>query len=113
MGELGSLEMEAKYISPPDMFQDKADKVIQVDFIDQGPGLKAGTEDQIFEPFFTTRSKGVGLGLAIVKRIISAHDGEVLAETLPSGGAKFSVYLPALESPYSASARSPGTKEAK
>jgi len=95
MGKTGSLEIKAQYSQRPDILRGKGDKSIQVDFIDEGPGLKVGMEDKVFEPFYTTKTKGVGLGLAIVKRIISSHEGEVLAQNLPSGGAKFSVYLPA------------------
>ena len=98
MNGKGSLEIRAKYAPWPDILAGKGDKVVQVDFIDEGPGLKAGMEDKIFEPFFTTKTKGTGLGLAIVKRIIAVHEGEVLARSLPSGGAKFSVYLPGVES---------------
>lgn len=93
----GSLEIRAKYAPWPDTVSGKADKAVQVDFVDEGPGLKHDMEDKVFEPFFTTKAKGTGLGLAIVKRIIGAHEGEVLAQNLPSGGAKFSVYLPAME----------------
>jgi len=93
----GSLEIRAKYAPWPDTVSGKADKAVQVDFVDEGPGLKHDMEDKVFEPVFTTKAKGTGLGLAIVKRIIGAHEGEVLAHTLPSGGAKFSVSLPAME----------------
>jgi signal transduction histidine kinase len=61
---------------------------------DTGPGLPAGLEDRIFEPFVSTKETGLGLGLSICRRIVEAHGGSITAETLPAGGAVFSVRLP-------------------
>lgn len=61
---------------------------------DQGPGLGNVNSDDVFTPFFSKRSNGTGLGLAIAKKIVLDHQGRIIAETLPEGGAQFSVYLP-------------------
>ena len=59
---------------------------------DHGPGLPEGAA--IFEPFLTTRVKGTGLGLAVARRIAEQHDGTLVGETHPEGGALFTLQLP-------------------
>ncbi len=64
---------------------------------DDGPGIPESDRAQIFEPFFSTKSDGhgTGLGLSIVKNIVDQHDGEIRVAPSASGGAEFSVWLPA------------------
>lgn len=61
---------------------------------DTGPGIPANDLQNVFNPFFTTKPQGMGMGLAIVRTIIEAHQGEIVAENLPSGGALFTIKLP-------------------
>lgn len=71
------------------------DCLIHVD--DDGPGIPESDYYRIFKPFVrldASRSRdtgGFGLGLAIVKRAVSWHDGEVLINTSPLGGARFTI----------------------
>jgi len=62
---------------------------------DSGAGLDPAALGRLFEPFFTTKPRGTGLGLAISQGIVRAHGGTLEAETLESGGAQFTVELPA------------------
>jgi signal transduction histidine kinase len=65
---------------------------------DNGPGVPADQRERIFEPFVRLpRSPrgGTGLGLAIVRRTIEAHGGTVTCEAAPTGGARFTLRLPA------------------
>ena len=52
--------------------------------------------EHIFDPFFTTRSagEGTGLGLYLVEEIVSEHRGCILVDNPPSGGTRFSIWLP-------------------
>lgn len=63
---------------------------------DDGPGIKSEVLPKIFDPFFTTKRPGggTGLGLSICMSIIREHGGDIEAETLPAGGAAFTVFLP-------------------
>ncbi len=72
---------------------------IDVTVVDDGPGLRPGSEEAIFEKF--TRGEresalpGVGLGLAICRAIVEAHGGAIRACASPLGGAGFVFSLPA------------------
>jgi two-component system, OmpR family, sensor kinase len=76
------------------------DAVLEVS--DDGPGLPDGMEDQVFSRFVRGNGPadlapdtGTGLGLAIVKAVATSHGGDVDAGASPSGGARFTVRLPA------------------
>jgi len=62
---------------------------------DCGPGIKPELMDKLFTPFFTTKPDGTGLGLAVAQHIAVQHGGSIRAENKPSGGACFSIWLPA------------------
>ena len=51
--------------------------VVQIEFIDHGPGLTDQDRERVFTPFYTRKAKGMGLGLSIVKGIIEAHGGVI------------------------------------
>src|SRR5437773_2151565 len=80
---------------------------------DSGPGIRPEVLPRIFEPFFTTKpiGEGTGLGLSISFRIVEAHGGRLWAESLPGGGAAFTVALPAV--PRSAPSTAPSAPDRK
>lgn len=49
------------------------ENIIQLDVIDDGPGVPAAIQAQLFEPFFTTESTGTGLGLYIARQLAEAN----------------------------------------
>ena len=66
---------------------------LQVEIIDDGPGIKPGIAASIFEPFVSGRENGTGLGLALVSKIISDHEGWISVDSAP-GRTVFRVSLP-------------------
>lgn len=67
---------------------------VMLSIADNGKGITTENQAQIFEPFFTQRAGGIGLGLAVVRQIVQAHQGEIIYQTSPDGGAEFIVTLP-------------------
>jgi signal transduction histidine kinase len=95
-GDAGRVEIELRRVpgrevpGPPD-----AASAWRLRVRDTGPGIDAEAAQRIFDPFYTTRSGGSGLGLAVVHRAVEAHEGAVLVGDAPSGGAEFTLFLPA------------------
>jgi len=61
---------------------------------DHGPGIAAEEREHIFERFWRGSGKGgsgAGLGLAIVTEIMKAHQGSVIVDHNPGGGAIFTL----------------------
>ena len=76
-------------------FDEAADRV-EVNILDNGPGIPPELQDRIFDPFFTTKGvgEGTGLGLDIVYRIVTTrHGGTVYCSSMP-GETLFRVRLP-------------------
>jgi two-component system nitrogen regulation sensor histidine kinase GlnL len=66
---------------------------LQVEIIDDGPGIPAEIASDIFEPFVSGHENGTGLGLALVSKIISDHDGWIAVDSVP-GRTVFRISLP-------------------
>jgi two-component system, NtrC family, nitrogen regulation sensor histidine kinase GlnL len=66
---------------------------LQVEIIDDGPGIPPDIAADIFEPFVSGRENGTGLGLALVSKIISDHDGWISVDSVP-GRTVFRISLP-------------------
>lgn len=75
---------------------------LEIDVTDNGPGIINGAEKTIFDKFSRGNKEsaipGVGLGLAICRAIIEVHEGQIWAENVVQGGARFCFLLP-LENP--------------
>ncbi|WP_435258975.1 two-component system sensor histidine kinase NtrB [Thioclava sp. FR2] len=66
---------------------------LNVEIIDDGPGIAPEIAADIFEPFVSGRENGTGLGLALVSKIISDHEGWIQVDSVP-GRTVFRVSLP-------------------
>jgi len=62
---------------------------------DNGSGVSGEMLDKLFSPFATSKAQGMGLGLSISRALVEAHGGELWAEALVAGGARFCFTLPA------------------
>jgi len=66
---------------------------LQIEVIDDGPGLPPDIAEVIFEPFVSGRENGTGLGLALVSRLLTENGGWISVESAP-GRTVFRVSLP-------------------
>ena len=76
-----------------------ADRKIQLDVLDNGPGVPPAECEKIFAPFYrlpgsSERAGGVGLGLSLVRQIALAHAGSAQCIPRENSGSCFRVLLP-------------------
>jgi len=77
--------------------QDHAD-VLEVVIEDNGAGFPSNELENVFDKFYrlkNTRTGGTGLGLSIVKGFTEAMGGSVSLRNVASGGARFTIDIPA------------------
>jgi len=74
--------------------------VVKLEVVDRGIGISRRDQSKIFEKFYRTgdplvhNTKGSGLGLSLVRHITQAHGGEIVVESTPGKGSKFTLTLP-------------------
>jgi putative PEP-CTERM system histidine kinase len=74
---------------------DEKDRDVQVEFIDNGPGIPIDMlPDRLFEPFATAKKKGSGIGLWQVRQLIGSLGGKIQAQNVEGRGARFVIRLP-------------------
>jgi two-component system, NtrC family, nitrogen regulation sensor histidine kinase NtrY len=70
------------------------EKLVRIDFSDDGSGISPAHREKLFLPHFSTKKRGTGLGLAIVNRIIIDHNGSIQAKDNNPKGTVFVIELP-------------------
>lgn len=73
----------------------------QITIEDCGSGFQNGYDQKIFERYSfggRTSKEGTGLGMPIAQQAIKQHFGSISAENRPSGGVKFYISFPCLDS---------------
>jgi two-component system nitrogen regulation sensor histidine kinase GlnL len=68
--------------------------MVEVQVLDEGPGIPEADRARLFTPFFTTKDRGFGLGLALCHRILEEHRGAIQVSGAPGQGAAVSCFLP-------------------
>jgi len=73
---------------------------VKLEVVDHGIGIPAEEQQKIFEKFYRVgdplvhNTKGSGLGLSLVRHIVQAHGGDILVDSTPGSGSKFTISLP-------------------
>lgn len=65
---------------------------LQLQVLDNGPGISEEYLDQIFMPFFTTKQNGTGIGLSISRQLMIQNRGALLVTSKP-GHCSFTMRL--------------------
>jgi two-component system OmpR family sensor kinase len=89
--------------TPVDVTVERRDDDVAIVVDDSGPGIHPADAAHLFDRFFRAersrardgRPGGAGLGLSIVAAVAESHDGSVSVGASPSGGARFTILLPA------------------
>ena len=66
---------------------------LQIEIIDDGPGLPPDIAADVFEPFISGKENGTGLGLALVGKLVADVGGLISVSSVP-GRTVFRVSLP-------------------
>ncbi|MCL2656257.1 MAG: nitrogen regulation protein NR(II) [Betaproteobacteria bacterium] len=69
---------------------------LELQVIDNGPGIPASIRDRVFYPLVSGRDGGSGLGLSLAQSFVEQHQGMIDVTSEP-GHTCFSVLLPILE----------------
>ncbi len=88
------------YVSVSITLTDDNPQRLCFEIIDNGIGMTQTTLDQLFTAFTqaeastTRRFGGTGLGLAITHRLIDLMQGEIIVDSKPGAGSRFTITLP-------------------
>jgi len=78
----------------------------QLSVTDDGAGVLPEDRERIFELFRRGRDAegdgGAGIGLAICRTIVERHGGRIWVEDVPSGGSRFSFFIPDFDGSHTA-----------
>jgi signal transduction histidine kinase len=109
---LNLLDNAVRY-GPPDqqitVSAARVDSSVRITVEDEGPGVPTDRRDAIWQPFVRLEdaadktTTGCGIGLAIVSDLVSLQHGRRWVGASASGGAAFTVELPAAAAPFSRS----------
>ncbi len=92
-GESTRAEITVRSTPAQDRSRD-GERVVQIDVIDDGPGVPEPLARRIFDPFFTTKARGIGLGLSQAEKLVRENGGRIRLESSPGRRTVFSVFLP-------------------
>jgi two-component system NtrC family sensor kinase len=92
----GRISIKSKVELYPQADTKDQKRVLKVEIIDNGFGIKKEDMDNIFDPFYTTKEpgKGTGLGLSVSFMIIEGIGGKIEASSKEGMGTTIAVYLP-------------------
>ncbi|MGC4094959.1 MAG: ATP-binding protein [Polyangiaceae bacterium] len=93
MGEAGTVEIRV------DRAELRGESAARIEIRDRGHGMDAQVLGRALDPFFTTRPSGTGLGLPIVQRIVEAHGGELLLDSMEGQGTRVVLVVPVHAAP--------------
>ena len=93
IGESGQIIVRTRAVRQYTLNQQLHRLVIQIDIIDDGPGIPPEIGSGIFYPMITGRAEGTGLGLSIAQSLVNLHGGIINYERKDEK-TKFSIYLP-------------------
>lgn len=89
----GEIRMRTRILRKFTIGQENHRLAVQIQIIDNGPGIPDDIREQIFFPMITGRADGTGLGLSIAQSLVHQHGGLIECDSKP-GETVFSIILP-------------------
>ncbi len=82
-GPSGHIEVKAEHLAPSSTSGgERREDGVQVEIVDNGPGISETHSPNLFQPFFSTKGEqGTGLGLWVSRGIIRKHGGAITLES--------------------------------
>ena len=94
--EKGEIRLKTRVARQVTLARKRYRHAVEVQIIDNGPGIPESLRERIFYPLVSGREGGSGLGLTLAQNFISQHQGTVAFESMP-GKTFFSILLPVKE----------------
>jgi signal transduction histidine kinase len=97
----GKIIIKSESISSKDKNTGVNPAKLNIELIDNGPGISGENINNIFDPFFTTKEpgKGTGLGLSVCFMIIDKLGGNIKATSKQEKGTTITITLPLYSKP--------------
>ncbi|MDQ7989694.1 MAG: nitrogen regulation protein NR(II) [Candidatus Dactylopiibacterium sp.] len=93
MQESGSITLRTRAARQVTLAKRRHKLALELQVIDNGPGIPVDIRDKIFYPLVSGREGGTGLGLSIAQSFVEQHQGTIELESVP-GRTCFTILLP-------------------
>jgi two-component system, NtrC family, nitrogen regulation sensor histidine kinase GlnL len=92
----GEIRLQTRVARQVTLARKRYRNAIELQVIDNGPGIPADIHERVFYPLVSGREGGSGLGLTLAQNFVSQHHGTITFESAP-GLTVFSILLPLQE----------------
>lgn len=92
----GNITLKTRVASNQTINGRKVRLCVNINIIDDGPGIPQAIQDTLFYPMVTGRPNGTGIGLSISQTLIHQHHGKISCKSRP-GKTNFTILLPISE----------------
>ncbi len=91
--ERGEMRLKTRVVRQVTLARRRFRHAVQIEIIDNGPGIPESMRERVFQPLFSGREGGSGLGLTIAHNFVTQHQGAITFESMP-GHTSFKLLLP-------------------
>ena len=88
-----SIEFRTRAIRQPTILRQRYRLALELQVVDDGPGVPDEIRDRIFNPLVSGRQGGTGLGLSLAQTFVQYHQGVIEFDSRP-GRTVFKILLP-------------------
>ena len=93
MNGKGTIELRTRVARQVTLAKTRHKLALELQVVDNGPGISAAIQDRIFYPLVSGREGGSGLGLTLAQTFVQHHHGVIEVESEP-GRTCFRIMLP-------------------